>query len=147
MNVMKIAGLETGERIAPDPAGPAAFRDGALWTKLNEAATPAELAGAWLDLQCRMIAGAGEGVLILRGDKGRFAPAAAWPGGAAASPQLVATAEVALAERRGVLGETHGEGAGPSLAYPLLAGDDLSGAVAVALDPERAADLKPAMRQ
>src|SRR5262249_48693018 len=144
-------GLETGERLVREPADFAAFaaifRDGSLWTRLNEAASVRDFAAAWLDIQCRMMAGVGDGVLLVRDEQGKFAPAAAWPAGTVAAPALVAAAEVALTERRGALGESGDASAGPTLAYPVLSGDDLSGAVAVALDPGISPDLKPAMRQ
>lgn len=159
MNEMKMAGLgsveppaarteEAAGNLQPDDAS-VVFLEPGLWKRLNEAVERADIADAWLVLQCRMIVGAVQGVLLLRDEQGSFAVAASWPAGLAIPAALMQSADVATLEKRGIVSDP-GEGAGaegPSLAYPILADDEMIGAVAILLDPRHRAQMRPAMRQ
>ncbi len=63
-----------------------------------------DLAQSWLALQCATIAGACKGIVTLvTPEKQGLVPAAHWPAGSNGAPELAATAEVAISERRGVV--------------------------------------------
>lgn len=80
--------------------------------RLSQATTRASIevqdlpafAEAWLERQCDLIAGVNSGVVVLGlPAEGAYKPVARWPTGSTPSPALVATAELALAEGRGVV--------------------------------------------
>jgi hypothetical protein len=80
-----------------------AYLEPALWKRLADAKTDADMARAWLALQCQMIAGATRGLLLLAGAQpNSFEAAASWPEGASGGAALAEVAEVAMRERRGV---------------------------------------------
>src|SRR5436190_9582342 len=106
--------------------GQVTFLDQALWKRFAAAETSEAFLNSWLALQCRLIAGATCGVLVLgEPDQGPFAPAAAWPDNEPISPRLSKAVEQAAAQRRSVFqGES---GKSPInqpeeclVAYPLL---------------------------
>jgi hypothetical protein len=132
--------------------GRVSFLEQALWQQFGDAAAPAEFARAWLGLQCTVIPGVERGVVVLgEAETGPFAPVAYWPISGAGTPGLSATAERALAERRGVA-QGHDEGlpgaaSGWCIAYPFLVDGRLFGVVALELEPSRRAQLRSLMRQ
>jgi len=135
-----------------DP-GKVSFLDQALWRQLREAKTPDVLAGAWLALLCRIIDAVERGVVVLgAADSGPFAPAAYWPGGESGQAGLVAAAETAMAERRGIVQgrsrapDTLIEG-GSYVAYPFLIDDHLYGVVALEIAGNPGPHLRSVMRQ
>lgn len=92
---------------------------------------------SWLALQCATIVGACKGIVILvaPGEQ-RLVPAAHWPDGSNDAPELSATAEVAIAEQRGVVRRhepPQSAGAEPTdcIAYPLLVNGQIFGVVAI----------------
>jgi biotin carboxyl carrier protein len=131
-------------------AGNFAFLDNALWKRFRSARNTAEVAQAWLALQCRFIDGANSGVVVLgEPDVGPFAPIAYWPDEEAYDPELAPAAERAMAEREGVVrGESDGASdAGPTcVAYPLLIDDRLCGVVAVSVAGS-ASQIRKVLRQ
>lgn len=92
---------------------------------------------SWLALQCATIAGACRGVVILVAPEEQgLVPAAHWPDGSNGAPELSATAEVAMAERRGVVRRhepSESAGAEPTdcIAYPILVNGQIFGVVAI----------------
>lgn len=127
----------TYPRDRDDGAGGFVYLDHALWQRFRGADTPQEFTAAWLALQCRQIAGAECGVVVLgEPDIGPFAPAAFWPGEESYGPALAAVAERALSERRGAVSEQAAPGPGPTahVAQPLILDDRLLGVVAVSFD-------------
>ena len=145
---------DTGpEQARGGSAGRISFLDQALWKQFGEAATTEAFVRAWLGLQCRFIDGVTSGVVVLgESDEGPFAPAAYWPDEGAANEDLSAVAEVALAERRGVVqGQEEDAGAsGPQVcyaAYPFLVDDRLYGVVAIELNATSRRHLRNVMRQ
>ncbi len=131
---------------------PVASLEPALWKRLTDAASIADVARAWLALQCQMIDGATRGILVLAGDApNSFDAAAFWPEGSGRSPVLAEVAEQALRQRRGV---ASGDGTQPSdpagishVAVPIMLGAELQGAVAVTLRGGRPDDSRNALRQ
>jgi hypothetical protein len=152
-----------GEEELPDPdragqaagaredGAPVASLEPALWRRLGDSGSLADMARAWLALQCQIIEGATRGVVLLAGvTPNSFDAAAFWPEGSGRSASLAETAELALRERRGV---ASGDGQGRSdsqgsanVAFPILLGGELKGVVAVALRGARADDIKSALR-
>ncbi len=64
------------------------------------------VAKSWLDLQCKLIPGASQGLLALgTPDQGPFEAAACWPEGIQTAPQLAEVAKQALNRRQVVSGE------------------------------------------
>ncbi len=127
------------------------FLDQALWKLLGEASTPEDIARSWLPLQCRMIPEVSQGVVVLgKPDTGPFTPAAYWPEGESVRPGLMATAEAAMAERRGVVQghmKAEPQQQGCNVAYPFLIDDNLYGVVAIGLEGRPETQLRDVMRQ
>ena len=128
------------------------FSDAAAWSRLSGADTTDAFAAAWLDLQCRLIGGVKDAVVVFGpDDDGAFSPLAYWPEASGGTPALAAVAELAMARRRGAVRQ-HQAVAGRSasrldaLAYPLLVGEDLRGVVAVEVAHESDARLQLVMR-
>ena len=123
----------------------------ALWKRLTDANNVADLARAWLALQCQMIDGASRGIVLLAAEAANnFDAVAFWPEGSNRPPALAEAAELALRERRGVVsGDTApAEATGsPHVAVPILLGSDLQGAVAVSLKTSRPDEVRQALRQ
>lgn len=134
-----------------DPnAAPVAALEPALWKRLADAQTLAELARAWLALQCQMINAASRGIVLVAGkDANTYEAIAFWPEGSGRSPGLAQAAEAALRERRGIAtADTSQPDAAGTLhiAMPVLLGAELHGAVAVTLR-SRTEDGRQALRQ
>ncbi len=135
------------------PAGQVSFLDQVLWKQFNDAETPEAFARAWLALQCRLVSGATRGVVVLgEPDTGPYAPAAYWPDEEAKVPGLTAAAELAMAERRGIVqGAADDQPASTQsdcfLACPFLVDEQLYGVVAVAVEARPASQLRAVMRQ
>lgn len=137
----------------PKP-GRVSFLDQALWKQFAEAETPEDYLPAWLALQCRLISGGVSAVVVLgEPDSGSFAPAAFWPEEAVVSPELSAAAEMALAEKRGVVrgpdaGKDPADNAGRNIvAHPIVIEGRLYGGVAVELTGRPTSQLRGVMRQ
>lgn len=127
------------------------FLDQTLWKHLGEASTPKDIAKSWLPLQCRMIPEVSRGVVVLgEPDTGPFTPAAYWPEGESVRPELMATAEAAMAERRGVVQghmKTEPRQQDCNVAFPFLIDDKLHGVVAIGLEGLPETQLRAIMRQ
>ena len=132
--------------------------DPALWTQFAESSSPERFAQSWLNLQCAIIEGVRQGVVVLGGpeqNQDRFQPAGVWPAGnQTVSPGLRAAAELAMKERRGVAtGPQAGDGsasiASPRrhIGYPLLIDRKLCGVVAIEIENIPETRLLGVMRQ
>ncbi len=126
--------------------------DPAAWKHLGERATAEVFAAAWLTLQCGYIDAVRRGVLVLgQPGKGPYTPVASWPDVASGSPDLAATAELAMAEGRGVVrgGKQTPVAQGDALcvAYPIIVDELLCGVVAIELERRDEAGLHRVMRQ
>ena len=128
--------------------------ESALWRGLGEAGGLAEMAGAWLALQCQIIGCATRGVVLFAGagaGANSFEAVAFWPEGAGRSVALIEIAERALRERRGVAsGGASARGSEPAtgahIAFPILVEAELKGVVAVTLRSGHSDDARAALR-
>jgi len=128
--------------------------DPELWVRFHEADTPEAFARAWLALQCALIPGAVQGVLILAQEGGGgYAPVARWPEQGEEDPVgLAEISERALEEQCGLILELGSETGGTlfqppryGAAYPVLVDEELLGVVAVDVAAETEEDLARAM--
>jgi multidrug resistance efflux pump len=119
---------------------------------VSEATSPVEpsvdvaaFAAKWLAQQCSVIPGVSHGVVVLGTPPAeRYTPVALWPQGAPPSPALIAAAELALAEGRGVLSRPAGQPA--RLVVPLMIDSTARGVVGLELASGATAP-RSAMRQ
>ena len=125
-------------------SGNVSYLEHGLWVRLRDAKTDGAFVTAWLALQCRMIDDVSCGLVVLgKPDTGPFAPAAFWPKGQNSTPGLAAAAEMAMAERRGVIHEGDETGGADSkatgtagfcnVAYPFVVDERLYGVVAITI--------------
>jgi hypothetical protein len=130
-----------------------AYLEPALWKRLADARTDADMARAWLALQCQMIEGATRGLLLLQTRQpNNYEAVAYWPEGSGRFPPLAEVAEAAMRERRGVAradvpGGFPEPGAPAHIGFPITADKQLQGAVAVSLQSGGAENVRLAMRQ
>jgi RND family efflux transporter MFP subunit len=142
-------GLERGLRAT----GQVAFLDQALWKRFAAAETSDAFLRSWLALQCRLIAGATSGVLVLgEPDQGPFAPAAIWPDSEPASPRLTKAVELAAAQRRSVIQGENSKAQAPQpeaclVAYPLVIQEQFHGVVGIELASPPPGGLRDVVRQ
>ncbi len=127
------------------------FSDIAAWSRLSDADSMPAFAAAWLDLQCRLIGGVTDAVVVFGPSDGPFVPLIYWPEGSGGGPALAAIAELAMAERRGAAHHRRVDQEKDSsrldvLAYPLLIGEELRGVVAIEVVYEGDARLRAVMR-
>lgn len=148
------SGISGAASSGAQPEGRVSLLDQALWKRLTEATNPQAFAQAWLALQCRLISGAARGVVVLGdADEGSFAPAAYWPDEKSIGPELSAVAEMALAERRGIVQGKENESQGAAspeecaVAYPFMIEEKLYGVVALAIAARPPRELRDVMRQ
>ncbi|MBL8698309.1 MAG: HlyD family efflux transporter periplasmic adaptor subunit [Alphaproteobacteria bacterium] len=128
------------------------YLDRAVWNRLGEATSPAEVAAFWLPLQCRLVDDVVLGTILLPGDgTAAFQPAAFWPEAGNDRPaDLFAAAERAIAERRGVIVGHRPDAATRGtcfVAYPFVGGGAIDGAVALAIADRPEAKLREVMRE
>lgn len=135
------AALETAIPLPLQRPAAAAATDDAVWKALREAEALESACIPWLQLQTRMIAPDAAGLVLLKGDGDRLIPAATVPADRPTDPMLLRLAELAIRQRRGVVGMTQA-GAG-AVAYPITLGEQTLGAAAIACK----ADASQAMRQ
>ena len=124
--------------------------DASLWRHLTQAADATAFAAAWLALQCRMVEGSRRGLVTLgQPDRGPFHLAAHWPADDADAEGLLATANLAVEQRRGVVNgfDARAAPAPCRFGYPFIVDGRLHGAVAIELARPTEADLRRIMRQ
>jgi biotin carboxyl carrier protein len=139
---------------AGDTEGVISEIDHELWRQFAAATTPDVYYRSWLDLQCHMIPGVSDAVVVLgEADRGPFAPAAFWPAGQRNRQHLAEVAERALLERHGLVlkRESPGATSTPDLryhvAYPIQVDGHLHGVVALDLSSRSEPQLQAVMRQ
>jgi len=127
------------------------------WRAFSEASTPEAYCQSWLALQCLMIPGCLEGVVVLQKPGAQeFVPAAFWPPDDRRNrSHLAEVTERALREGRGVFGSREI----PStldpermqtryqLAYPIKVDGNLRGVVTVEIDQRPESQVEGVMRQ
>jgi multidrug resistance efflux pump len=130
-----------------------AYLEPALWKRLGDAKTDAEMGRAWLALQCQMIDGATRGLLLLPGKQpGNYEAVAYWPEGSGGFAPLAEVAEMAMRERRG-LARADARGGFPDpaapaqIGFPITTDKQLFGAVAVSLQAGGPENVRLALRQ
>jgi len=111
-----------------------------IWEAIAAAKTPEEFCRGWLAMQCRLVDGVSDAVVVLGSPEGgRFAPVATWPQGKKSiGKELGQSAEKALSERRSLVvkrdlspdGSDDGK-SGYHVAFPLQVHDRLHGVVAL----------------
>lgn len=122
----------------PQAAAPA---EDAVWKALREAEGLEQASKPWLVLQARLISPDAAGVVLLKGSEEKLVPAAVVPADRPSDPMLHRLAELAIRQRRGVVGMTQsGSGA---VAYPITLGERTLGATAILCK----SDAAQAMRQ
>lgn len=124
------------------------------WKEFAEAASVEEFCGSWLAVQCQVIGGVIDGVVVLQrpGSK-TFAPVAFFPNVKRDRGHLAEVTERALKEGRGVInagtesGETGADAARCQLAYPVRVDGQLRGVVGMDLEFRPEAQLRVCMRE
>lgn len=148
--------LEAGEGTAA-VSGPRTALE-AHWRQFGAAGSPEEFCRHWLAVQCHIIAGVREAVVVLqKPGADAFVPLASWPEGARPGEPLAKVAERALREGRGLVEGDEGSAGGDEaaalderhyrLAYPVRLDGAVRGVVALALDWREPSELQAAMRQ
>ena len=122
-------------KLAMAPLAPAtAPGEDALWVALREAVDLKAAADPWLQIQSRMIAPNASGVVMLNDVDDQLKPAATLPADRPADPALLRLADMAIRQKRGVVGLARGgDGA---VAYPLIIRDTVVGAAVVSYEGE-----------
>lgn len=156
----EIASVATGGQqrrtSGDDPGQPAAgpAMDEALWQSLSAVAEAsgmdvAAFAAAWLPLQCAMTPAARCGVVVIISDGGGAAsPVAVHPPGSDGAQRLADVLEEALSEGKGVVHrDLEVPDAPVEIAYPLIVGDSVRGAVGLEMPAAGLPRLHAAMRQ
>jgi len=131
----------SGNLVSAPLAPSTAPGEDALWVALREAPDLAAAAGPWLQIQARMIAPDATGAVLLKDTDDQLKPAATLPADRPADPALLRLADMAMRQKRGVVGLTRGvDGA---VAYPLVIRDAVVGAAVVSYsgEPTRAMRL------
>jgi RND family efflux transporter MFP subunit len=128
----------------------APWTDGRYWTRLAGAGDAASFAAAWLAIQCQMLPGIDQGVVVFDAAReGALAPIATWPEGVGLVSDLMEVAELALHHRQGAV-RTFASAAGgqrDALAYPLIVDERLYGVAAIAAQHRGEGELPGIMRQ
>ena len=137
-----------------DVAGTARGELDYAWRRFGGADNPEEFCQSWLELQCELIGGVKDAVVVLqKPGVETFAPLAFWPEGKRDRSHLVEISERALREGRGML---EPRTAGPvslaqrpdyQLAYPVRVEGKVRGVVALELSGRDEVQLQAGMRQ
>jgi len=122
----KVEVIASGE---PDAAG--------VWARLVSARDIAAARLPWLEMACLRLGDVGQALLFDRVGDADYRVTAVWPKAGAAQAELIGLAREATDERRGLVSLPDGGGAASGdachLAYPIVIGDMVHGAVAVSL--------------
>lgn len=111
------------------------YLDQEIWQRLEAQTSKQDFCAAWLELQCALFSQLQCGVVILQDGEG-FAPSASWPEHFKPTSQLADASERALERRRGVVLKPESNHAGETaIAYPVMVGGELFGAVALQVSP------------
>jgi hypothetical protein len=144
---------EASTRPANEPGSPGnsaaagSPEDAALWAALASATGPAEFCRSWLALQCARTPGAQGGMILLESGAGAYAPAAIWPSGPSNIDPLRKAAEAALASREPGISSVAEQPGLTAIAYPVMSGASVHGAVVLTLKDAGAASLKTTLRE
>src|SRR4051794_38417902 len=135
-------------RTAPprfDLAGRPASEVDAAWRRFGAAATPEEFCQSWLELQCQILSGVTDALVVLqKPGVDTFAPVAFWPEARRERPQLSQVLERALREGRGLVEPRRGA---YHMAYPVRVDDKVRGVIGLEISWREEAELQAAMRE
>jgi RND family efflux transporter MFP subunit len=116
------------------------------WRRFGTAAGPEEFCQSWLELQCRLISGVGDALVVLqKPGVETFAPIAFWPEGRRERRELGQIIERVLREGRGLL--EPGERRNYLMAYPVRVDGQIRGVVGLDVAWRDDTQLQSAMRQ
>lgn len=126
-----------------------------LWSRFQSAGSDKEFWHLWMALQCQLLPGALQGVLVLvDAGSGQVRPMARWPESGEGSRRLAEVLDRTLEERCGILVELERVPGAPKdaparygLAYPIQLGDQMLGAVAIEAQATSADPLRRVMEQ
>jgi RND family efflux transporter MFP subunit len=123
------------------------------WKEFAEAQSVEEFCASWLAVQCQVIGGVIDGVVVLHRPGSKvFAPVAFFPNVKRDRGHLAEVTERALKEGHGVInpgtgsGEAGADAARCQLAYPVRVDGQLRGVVGIDLEPRPEAQLRISMR-
>ncbi|RLB78812.1 MAG: histidine kinase [Deltaproteobacteria bacterium] len=115
-----------------------------LWTDFTAACSEQDYYHSWLALQCGLIPGAEQGLLIVAAADKQFQPVAGWPQKGNDPQRLSDVVERVLAENCGLLVEIE-DTQNYAIAYPLLIDEELCGVIALEVSASGEAELQQAM--
>lgn len=126
-----------------------------LWTRFQSATSDKEFWHLWLSLQCQLLPGAVQGVLVLvDAGSNQLRPVARWPESGEGSRRLAEVLDRTLEDRCGILVQLDPVPGSPKdapsrygLAYPIQLGEQLLGAVAIETQVATADPLRRIMEQ
>lgn len=120
------------------------------WARLLSAEDFRQLREPWLATTCKALGNAGVALLFDRLGDADYRVTAVWPQDATASADLELLAREAVEERQGLVSFPPASGGGAAvvshLAYPVMVGDTVHGAVAIAIATDDPAAISAAMR-
>ena len=123
------------------------------WRQFSQARSAEEFCSSWLGIQCQLVGGVSDGVVVLQkpGERG-FVPVAFHPENPTDRGRLAEVTERALKERQGVVLRLGGPAANDEaqrcqLASPVQLDGELRGVVGLELDARPEAQVRLAMRE
>ena len=126
-----------------------------LWANLSSASAAEVFGQSYLELQCRLVSGTRQGVLLLGPpDRGPFSVTAAWPEDKPTTHALLDGAEKAIQRRKGLISGATAESEGGEIplqvslvAYPIELSGKLHGALALEVTPRPEPELRALLQQ
>ena len=117
----------------------------AAWRRFGAAASPEEFCQSWLELQCQILSGVSDALVVLQKPGiETFAPVAFWPEARRERPQLSQVIERALREGRGLVEPRRGS---YHMAYPVRVDDKVRGVIGLEIAWREESELQAAMRE
>ncbi|NNL89328.1 MAG: HlyD family efflux transporter periplasmic adaptor subunit [Marinicaulis sp.] len=131
------------------------YLDQALWSQLQDPVDLESFGAAWIALLAQQISGVRSGVLVLiDGADRQLRPIASWPRGWKATAPVIAAAEAAVGEKKGVARAAQfdpGEGSTApkscQLAHPIFINSEPVGVIALELEIRPRTEITLALRQ
>jgi len=123
------------------------------WRQFSQARTAEEFCSSWLGIQCQLIGGVSDGVVVLqKPGSGGFVPVAFHPESPSDRGKLAEVTERALKERQGVVlrqgaAAANDDAVRCQLASPVQLDGELRGVVGLELEPRPEPQVRLAMRE
>lgn len=118
--------------------------EAALWQRLNDSEPVESFVATWLALQCKMIEGASQAVVVAC-EPAPMRTIATWPEQGPDDSDLMAIVDMAAEQRRPVARGGSG-GSLPTVAVPVLAADRMLGVVAIRMSASPGMQIKDKLR-